>query len=93
MLKGGATDKEVQDAKAAYLLAMKQRRSSDAQLAQLIERELFARRSMGYVGDLEKKVEALTTDDVNRAFRKHIDPAKLVIVRAGDFKTKGGNEK
>jgi zinc protease len=93
MLKGGATDKEVQDAKAAYLLAMKQRRSSDAQVAQLIERELFAGRSIGYVGDLEKKIEALTTEDVNRAFRKHIDPAKLVIVRAGDFKTKGGNEK
>ena len=27
---------------------------------QLIERELFAGRSIGYVGDLEKKIEALT---------------------------------
>jgi zinc protease len=93
MLKDGATDKEVKEAKAAYLLAMKQRRSSDAQLAQLIERELFAGRTIGYVGDLEKKIEALTTDDVNKAFRKHVDPAKLVIVRAGDFQAKGSNDK
>ena len=29
---------------------------------------------------------ALTPDDVKGAFRRHIDPKKLVIIRAGDFK-------
>ncbi len=88
MVKDGATEKEVKEAKAAYLGQLKQRRSTDGQLASLIEDELFAGRSFGYYGDVEKKIEALTADDVNQAFRKHIDPTKLVIIRAGDFKAK-----
>ena len=34
----------------------------------------------------EKKIAALTPEDVRTAFKKHIDPKKLVIIRAGDFK-------
>ena len=32
------------------------------------------------------KVAALTAADVSAAFRKHIDPAQLTIVKAGDWK-------
>ncbi len=32
---------------------------------------------------------ALTLDQVNAAFRKHIDPAAVSIVKAGDFKAAG----
>ena len=38
--------------------------------------------------DLEKKIEALTPDQVVAALRKYVDPKKLVIVTAGDFETK-----
>ena len=31
----------------------------------------------------------LTAADVNAAFRKHIDPGALSIVKAGDFNTAG----
>jgi predicted Zn-dependent peptidase len=31
----------------------------------------------------------LTVEQINAAFRKHIDPAALSIVKAGDFKTAG----
>jgi zinc protease len=41
---------------------------------------------MAYVAQEEKQIEALTTKDVQAAFRKHIDPKRLVIIRAGDFK-------
>jgi predicted Zn-dependent peptidase len=30
-------------------------------------------------------VKALTVADVNAALRKHIDPAKVTIVKAGNF--------
>jgi zinc protease len=43
--------------------------------------------------DLEKKIEALTAEEVSAAFKKYIDPTKLVIVEAGDFKKKGPTEK
>ena len=36
--------------------------------------------------DLEKRIAALTPEDVKAAFHKVIDPKKLVIIRAGDFK-------
>jgi zinc protease len=45
---------------------------------------------MAFQKDLEKKIEALTVEQVNAAFRKHVDPKKLQIVTAGDF-GKAGN--
>jgi zinc protease len=38
---------------------------------------------------LEAKVAALTPEQVNGAFRRHIDPAALFSVKAGDFKKAG----
>ena len=36
-----------------------------------------------------KKYYELTADQVNAAFRKHIDPNGVSIVKAGDFKAAG----
>ncbi len=41
---------------------------------------------MAYKTAEEERVKALKPDDVRKAFEKYIDPAKLVIIRAGDFK-------
>jgi len=38
---------------------------------------------------LEAKVAALTADRISTAFRSHVDPAALTIVKAGDFKKAG----
>jgi len=38
------------------------------------------------VAEDEKRVESLTPQQVQDAFRRHIDPDKLIIFRAGDFK-------
>jgi hypothetical protein len=35
---------------------------------------------------LEKRVTALTPDDVTGAFRRNLDISKVSIVKAGDFK-------
>ena len=42
-------------------------------------------RSFAHTSELEKKINALTPEDVQAAFKKYIDPKKLVIIRAGDF--------
>ena len=39
-----------------------------------------------HTSDLEKQIAALTPDDVKAAFKKYVDPQRLVIIRAGDFK-------
>jgi zinc protease len=43
-------------------------------------------RTLMYDEQLEAKIQALTLDQVNTAFRKYMDPAMLTIVKAGDFK-------
>lgn len=88
LLKDGVEAKELADAKAAWLEKAKVQRSSDVAMASLLNEGLIDGRTMAYYSDLEKKVAALTVDQVNAAIRKHIDPKRLVIVRAGDFKKK-----
>jgi zinc protease len=43
-------------------------------------------RTMAWDEELEKKVSALTADDVAKAVRGNIDLAQISIVKAGDFK-------
>jgi predicted Zn-dependent peptidase len=38
------------------------------------------------VKEREAAIERLTVADIQAAFKKYVDPAKLVIIRAGDFK-------
>ena len=44
---------------------------------------------MEWDAKLEAAVAALTSEQVNQAFRKHVDPAAVSIVKAGDFEKAG----
>jgi zinc protease len=89
-LKDGPTDKEVADAKQAFVEAQKVGRTADAAIAGQIVSNLNTGRTFAFAADQEKAILALTPDKVADAFRKHIDPTKLVILRAGDFHSKIG---
>jgi predicted Zn-dependent peptidase len=41
---------------------------------------------MDFYRKLEKQVETLTPQQVVDAFKKHIDPDKMITIWAGDFK-------
>ena len=43
-------------------------------------------RTFAFTKDQETRIASLTPDDVKAAFQKYIDPKKLIIIRAGDFK-------
>jgi zinc protease len=86
--KEGVNAAELAEAKKAYLAGLKVERGSDARLVSLLQSALEAGRTLAYYSDLSTKVEALTPEAVHAAFRKYIDPANLVIIRAGDFKKK-----
>ncbi len=88
MHQKGITEAELHEAKKAFLASLKQMRGSDAALAGILQSELYVGRSIAYYGDLEHKIESLTVEEVNSAFRKRVDPKKLVIIQAGDFKKK-----
>jgi zinc protease len=84
-LANGPSLTELVDAQKAYLEAQKVSRTTDAALAGQIVSNFQIGRTFAHVSDLEKRIAALTPDDVKAAFRKYIDPKKLVIIRAGDF--------
>jgi zinc protease len=88
-LKDGFTQQEVDEAKKGYLESRKVQRAQDAALARTLATELFAHRTMQWDAQFEQKVSGLTLDEVNAALRKWIDPAKITIVKAGDFAKAG----
>jgi zinc protease len=61
-------------------------RSQDRALASRIGHYLFVKRTFAWDVEFEAKIAALTAEQVNAALRRHIDPAKLAIVVAGDLK-------
>jgi zinc protease len=85
-LKDGPTEKELADAKTAFVEGQKVGRTSDEAIAAQIASHLDIGRSFAHEAQQEQAILALTPDKVKDAFRKHVDPKKLVIIRAGDFK-------
>jgi zinc protease len=93
MIEKGVSEKELEEAKKAYLQQLKVQRSRDSALALFLGARLHAGQTFAYYADLEKKIAALTPEQVSEAFRKFIDPKRLVTVRAGDFKKAESNPK
>jgi zinc protease len=82
----GPSEHELKDAQKAYLEGQKVGRTSDPAIAGQIAANLRLGRTFAYAGALDKRIAALTPEEVKAAFQKLIDPKKLVIIRAGDFK-------
>ena len=88
-LKEGFTAAEVAEAKKAYLASRMVGRSQDAALMNLLAQHEQQGRTMKWDEQLEQKIQALTPEQINAAFRKYIDPSAVSIVKAGDFKAAG----
>ena len=88
-LQGGFTAEEVATAKKAFQDQQVVARSQE----QILIRSIAARdqlgRTMHWDAQMEAKIQALTPAQVNAAFRRHLDPAELSIVKAGDFDKAG----
>jgi zinc protease len=81
----GVTADELTRARAGYLQQRQVGRTTDAALCNLLAETLHRSRPIGYLAELEKRIEALTPEEVTAAFRKYVDPTRLVVVEAGDF--------
>lgn len=84
VLSKGFTAQELADAKSGMLQARVQSRSNDASLASGWTRNLYLGRTYSWSKEYEARLKAVTLDQLNAAFRKAIDPAKLTVVVAGD---------
>jgi zinc protease len=91
-LKDGFTADEVEKAKKTWLDQRSVARTEDGQIAYtLMSRERWGR-TLEWDAKLEAAVAALTPEQVNAAFKRHVDPADISIVKGGDFKKAGAYE-
>jgi zinc protease len=90
-LKDGFTQEELDFARKTWLQGEEAQRQEDGAIAGWLNTSLYLGRSVLFQADLEAKVKALKLDEVNAAFRKYLEPNRLVIVKAGDF-TKSGKK-
>lgn len=84
----GVSLSELEDAKRAMLEQMKLRWSSDRRLVGQLAENLHTGRNFAYFAELEKRLQAVTPAEIHAAFQKYIVPGNLVIIRAGDFKSR-----
>jgi zinc protease len=87
-LKDGFTAEEVALAKSGTIQQRLQTRAQDSALAGGWAYNLHLGRTFAFSKAFEDRLSALTVADVNAALRKHLDPARLTVVKAGDFKRK-----
>ncbi|MSU51338.1 MAG: insulinase family protein [Opitutus sp.] len=88
LLRDGVSGEELDKARQGYLDSQKVSRSSDTAIAGTLASLRHLDRTMSWQAEAERKILALTPEVVNAALRKHVDPAKIVVVTAGDFEAK-----
>jgi zinc protease len=88
-LSGGFTAEEVAAAKKALRDQRVVGRTQDAALLNLIVAREEVGRTLAWDEQLDAKLEALTVEQVNAAFRRHVSLDRLSVVKAGDFKAAG----
>ncbi|MEZ4963500.1 MAG: pitrilysin family protein [Saprospiraceae bacterium] len=84
--KDGFTAEELEAAKTGYIQNRGMSRADDRSLSGTLNSYLDLDRTLLWDAALEEKIMKLTPAQINTAMKKYIDPAKLVIVKAGDFK-------
>jgi zinc protease len=84
-LADGFTAEEIENAKEGYLERRQINRAQDQSLASQLANGLYFDRTLQWDAEFEEAIRALTGQQILTAMRRHIDPQKLVVVRAGDF--------
>jgi len=85
-VRDGFAADEVEAGKKAILEARRLQRAQDRSLVSRLALYAYVGRTFAWDIDLERKIARLTPAEVGAALRKYIDPAKLALVTAGDFK-------
>ncbi|ANC71288.1 M16 family metallopeptidase [Deinococcus radiodurans] len=85
-LKEGFSAQEVATAQSALLQELRVGRSDDASLAGALASQAYLGRTYAFSKQYEERVKAVTPQAAAAALRKYVNPANLVIVRAGTFK-------
>jgi zinc protease len=84
-LKDGFTNEEVASAKNGFLQSRQLARAQDGSVTAALANNLYIGRTFLWSADFDKKIAALTPQALLDALRRHVDLAKLSVIKAGDF--------
>ena len=85
-LRDGFSADEVAAGRKSLLDARRLARAQDGALVGRLAGYLFAGRTFAWDIALEKRIAELSPEEVTAALRKYVDPARLSLVAAGDFR-------
>ena len=85
VISGGFTADEVTAAKSGLSQSRIVTRAQDGSLAGTLNNYLFIQRDLSWDEGYEKKVMALSPDQINAVIKKYLSPDKISIIKAGDF--------
>jgi zinc protease len=83
-LKDGFTTAELAGAKSGLMQQRIQNRADDGALASGWTSYIYRGKTYEWSAEFEKRMMAVTLPQLNAAFRKAVDPARLSVVMAGD---------
>ena len=89
-VKDGFTNAELAGAKSGLMQQRIQTRADDGALAAGWTSYLYRGRTFEWSAEFERRLMAVTLPQLNAAFRKTLDPARLSVVIAGDQYKAGG---
>lgn len=84
-LKTGFTQAELDEARVSVLNFRRLARAQDGAMAGRGAADLYLGRTFEYSQRVDDRLAAVTLDELNAAWRRHIDPARMVVAWGGDF--------
>ena len=85
-LREGFTAAEVEEGKKGLLQQRRLSRTADRALAGRLASYLFLGRTFAWDREFEKRIAGLTAEEVHAALQRHLEPQRLSVITAGDFK-------
>lgn len=81
----GFTKEELDAARSGWIQGQVVNRAQDRALLGKLANNMRLDRDMMWDKALEEKIMKLTVEDINKVMAKHMDPAKMIYIKAGDF--------
>ncbi len=85
LLEHGVTEAELKDAVDGLLKARQRSRGEDRALVGQLAGNAYLDRTMAWEAELDARLAALTVEQVNAVWRKHVGSARFSAFEAGDF--------
>jgi len=81
----GFTKEELDAARSGWIQGQVVNRAQDRALLGKLANNMRLDRDMMWDKAIEEKIMKLTVADINKVMARHLDPAKMIYVKAGDF--------